>query len=664
MRLPTFFQNNNSRLVQEKILRSDLDEDIFSSPPERSSNLVQFFVPQTALREPTKAPQAFYSEFSLPPIRFPKATVEDCNEDDCDSILGAGPADISSIYSITSDKTAISSDHSVHRPSDGDIPNGQMRMVPSMLMAKQALVDANIFLRGQNKGKGGGYHAPNLDPFIRSRIEGIRTFLNLFTNPKSQTFNKWAASSFQASVSIGHGTYCARQLRKLARAYISDRAILPINPYGNWNQSMLVDEDLCNDLNLYLQELGKDITAEKVVEYLARPEIKEKHGISKGISIRTARRYLNALGFRFSHPKKGQYADGHERVDVVYYRNAVFLPRWEKVSVRMRNWMKDNLTACEPSTPRRRVCAWFHDETIFYAHDRRRKTWYHKDASAKPYAKGEGASLMVARYVSADYGFLAAPDGRNTQRVFKPGKNRDGYFTNEDILQQISDAMDLVSELYPNDDHIFIYDNATTHLKRPDNAPSACKMPKFTPPYGKNWLVEVTKQDENGNAIKMADGSGYETEKVKMADATFSTGEPQPLYFPEGHPRAGVFKGMLQILNERGITGFDKKRAECKSFKCPEGATDCCIRRKLYTQPDFQQGKSNLEILCESRGFQIIFLPKFHCELNFIEQCWGYAKRLYRMKPESSKEDHLEINALECLDAIPIESMRKYVAEI
>ena len=34
------------------------------------------------------------------------------------------------------------------------------------------------------------------------------------------------------------------------------------------------------------------------------------------------------------------------------------------------------------------------------------------------------------------------------------------------------------------------------------------------------------------------------------------------------------------------------------------------------------------------------------------------------MKPESSKEDQLEINALESLDAIPIESMRKYVTEI
>ena len=38
----------------------------------------------------------------------------------------------------------------------------------------------------------------------------------------------------------------------------------------------------------------------------------------------------------------------------------------------------------------------------------------------------------------------------------------------------------------------------------------------------------------------------------------------------------------------------------------------------------------------------------------------GDVKRLYRMRPESSKEDQLEINALEFLDAIPIESMRRY----
>ena len=59
-------------------------------------------------------------------------------------------------------------------------------------------------------------------------------------------------------------------------------------------------------------------------------------------------------------------------------------------------------------------------------------------------------------------------------------------------------------------------------------------------------------------------------------------------------------------------------------------------------------------------GVQVIFLPKFHCELNFIEQCWGFAKRIYRLNPESSREDQLEKNALDALEAVPLTSMRKF----
>ncbi|THU75606.1 hypothetical protein K435DRAFT_585665, partial [Dendrothele bispora CBS 962.96] len=57
------------------------------------------------------------------------------------------------------------------------------------------------------------------------------------------------------------------------------------------------------------------------------------------------------------------------------------------------------------------VILWFHDESIFYAHDRRRNNWYHKDGPCKPYKKGDGHSLMVADFVSADFGWLRSPDG-------------------------------------------------------------------------------------------------------------------------------------------------------------------------------------------------------------------------------------------------------------
>ena len=73
---------------------------------------------------------------------------------------------------------------------------------------------------------------------------------------------------------------------------------------------------------------------------------------------------------------------------------------------------------------------------------------------------------MVSDFISADYGWLGSPDGKESAQVlFRPGTNWEGYFTNEDILQQVGHAMDILQKYYPNDNHIFIFDNATIHTK-------------------------------------------------------------------------------------------------------------------------------------------------------------------------------------------------------
>jgi len=118
---------------------------------------------------------------------------------------------------------------------------------------------------------------------------------------------------------------------------------------------------------------------------------------------------------------------------------------------------------------------------------------------------------------------------------------------------------------------------------------------------------------------------------------------------------------MTKLLQECGLTEEVKLQGSCRNFKCPIGATNCCQKRMLYNQPDFVDQLSAIEIACKARGFEAIFLPKFHCELNFIEQCWGYAKRVYRQYPPSSKEEDLERNVLSALKSVPLEIMRKYV---
>ncbi|KAH7919685.1 hypothetical protein BV22DRAFT_1107991 [Leucogyrophana mollusca] len=240
--------------------------------------------------------------------------------------------------------------------------------------------------------------------------------------------------------------------------------------------------------------------------------------------------------------------------------------------------------------------------------------------------------------------------GQEIARIlFKAGKARDGYFTNDVILRHVELAMDILNKHYPHEKHVFVFDNATTHLKRADDALSGRKMSKYPMKPGQPLFgVERAVIGANGKPVYGANGKVLK-EKVRMAyGQNTATSEPQSFYFPAGHEREGAFIGMVNILNERG---FDYKEvnvlcAECPKFACPKGAEHCCCRRLLYNQPDFANIKLRLELACEAHGFQVLFLPKFHCELNFIEQCWGYAK---------------QCDIIVALDSVPLETMQRFV---
>ncbi|KAJ6483127.1 hypothetical protein C8R45DRAFT_1148855 [Mycena sanguinolenta] len=191
-------------------------------------------------------------------------------------------------------------EHARQREEVAAKSDGQLREAPTIEAARAALDDIGKVLRPPRK-KGHGYIDPELDSFTRSRTEGIQS-LALYTHLSSSTRGKWKKASMNVAIKMRHGTYCARVLRCLARQYIADRSVLPENPYGNWNQTLLINEDLCNELMEYLQLLGstKDdngresgITSAKVQAWLARPELMNKYGITKQISLATAKQYLH-----------------------------------------------------------------------------------------------------------------------------------------------------------------------------------------------------------------------------------------------------------------------------------------------------------------------------------------------------------------------------------
>jgi hypothetical protein len=87
----------------------------------------------------------------------------------------------------------------------------------------------------------------------------MHTFLYSYTNPNSLTYRHWADASMQTAIGVGRGRFCSRTLCALTRQYINDRELLPINPYGDWNESMLADEALALEIGIHLQELRDDI---------------------------------------------------------------------------------------------------------------------------------------------------------------------------------------------------------------------------------------------------------------------------------------------------------------------------------------------------------------------------------------------------------------------
>ncbi|KAH9928240.1 hypothetical protein B0H21DRAFT_781210 [Amylocystis lapponica] len=438
----------------------------------------------------------------------------------------------------------------------------------------------------------------------------------------------WITVSLAAARAATRGPWFARQLCKWAWRFIRNRRDIPDNIYRQWTTSRIEDEDVASEIQLHLQGLGKYIKAMDIVHYLDRPDTKAP---------------------------RGQYIDSHKRDDVVQYQQEIFLPFFKVLTPLLHVWNNKDMEVPEPEPPpqKQRTVIWFHNESTFYANDCRKSRWVHTSETAVPEAKGEGTSLMVADFVSADYGWLHTPNGsKDAHMIFKAGVGRDGYFVNDNIVQQAKVMMDVVTTSFPDVDHSAAYDNATSHSKRPEGVLSARKMPHNIPKEGANWLVNVSVIRANKQQVYGPDRKPMKT-KMAMGDGQCSDGRLQSLYFPPGHEREGVFKGMTGILEECGFN-ISKLylKAQCgKSFNCKLGATDCCCRRILYNQPDFADGKSILELAFEARGMKVIFLLKFHPELNPIEQCWGAAKRAYHMYPLSSKaaEADLERNLLTAL---------------
>jgi hypothetical protein len=269
---------------------------------------------------------------------------------------------------------------------------------------------------------GYGYKAVQLDEVLRTWLEMISTFLHLYWHAK---YKGWKECLEMAAVSNGRGYWLARRLREWSHALIKDTSKLPTHCYGLFNTSVLDNEDIAHEIILHLQSIGEYFSTQDIVKFASTPNMMLWLKLKQPISTQTAQHWLHRHNYCWGKTLAGQYTDGHEHSDVVNYRQKEFLPAVADILEQVRKWTmegdkelrivqtvgEDGNTIPAFGPLMRLVVLWCHDELIFYAHDCCKIRWVHGSEKVKPYAKGEGHSLMVADFVSADYGFLCSPDG-------------------------------------------------------------------------------------------------------------------------------------------------------------------------------------------------------------------------------------------------------------
>ena len=193
-------------------------------------------------------------------------------------------------------------------------------------------------------------------------------------------------SRMQASLEIaqqwheGDGIWFARRVRALAHHYQVFEQLPHERRGGYQNQrSWLHDETVKKHIQAYLTNLPTGKVTPKRLQIAINSTIFAELGLkpAKPISIRTVRRWLLKLGWRHTTVKKGVYMDGHERTDVVEYRNNVFLPAMAKFEARMVQYEGPDLKRSEPKLQHgdREIIALYHDESCFHANDFSQQAW-------------------------------------------------------------------------------------------------------------------------------------------------------------------------------------------------------------------------------------------------------------------------------------------------
>lgn len=388
------------------------------------------------------------------------------------------------------------------------------------------------------------------------------------------------------AVTMGNKT-TKRTMYRLVKSFEANGYNLQESRIGKHERRWIVNNEIwgrkCRDFvresavkkgapNMRVEDFQKFVNS----EILPQLKQEEKIGLSEsslrnGINATTARKWLHYLGCFFKEGRKDVYFDGHEREDVVKYRDE-FIPR-------LLQYFDDPNTVVV-----------FQDEVIYKSFESQTAFWHVPEnvvtgetPNMHLKKKGGGWGIMLSGFTTGD-GFIVlteqeyyeinmirASEGRtplstftkvlNTEvdgelghdvlyfgyQLFEYGKNREGYWDAEKMIQQTGEVISALEYKYPGKKLVFLFDWSSGHDKKPKDAVILGNMNKGF--GGKQSRMRQTTLLENFRAPSSTIAA------LKAGDIqslVFLPGDPPPFYDQNAENYIGEAKGMpmdLQLIN-------------------------------------------------------------------------------------------------------------------
>ena len=458
-----------------------------------------------------------------------------------------------------------------------------------------------------------------------TRFQAVRAFLNRQISLQ-QRGQKFTRKAIALEVAEGHkkGSKFARYLISWEIQWIQHRTI-PEGRRGAHSKvtSVFNDEDVLLFINEFIGEHRESVTSRQLAEGITAflgskamgdsvgellsaatdeplDEENEEQLSPNGIKHEAARRWLRKLGLSWRSAKKTIYFDGHERADVVLYRQQ-FVNEFLDLESRFVRWTEDGEMVIPTLPPGQLpIVPVTHDESTFHSNDGRRYMWL-ADGKDPIRPKNMGRGIMVSDFLTPGGRLAVTRNGELVRATHFLEYGPDNYWTGEKMVAHTLETMlPLFEEAFPPNQFqgLFLFDNATNHCSMAPDALVATAM----------------NLHPGGKAPVMRDGYWGEPRQTQRMWEMGATGK--------------MPRGIKAILEERGLWPQGRSfRLDCPRKGDHTADNNCCARKLMAAQPDFLAQTGKLHEKLVAAGHLVMFYPKFHPELNFIERYWGAAKR-------------------------------------